>query len=135
MSRITKKFVEAQVLRVAKALGMGVVGIDAKRAAEFGVPVATFVRKGELIPGCRSYADTAGYYAPRSNPLGVPKRHLTIDAHSPGDGWTRYRLAELGEPNTAHYDFSGYSMSCTLAEFSAYLRGIECGAHAAKVQP
>lgn len=128
MMRVTRKFLEAQVLRCAKSLGLAVVGIDAKRAAEFGVPVAKLVRKGELIPGHNEYADATGYYAPRSNPLGIPSSSLHIDASSPGDGWTRYRLVELRETGTGHYTFYGGDEGRTATEFSAFLRGIEAGA-------
>lgn len=47
---------------------------------------------------------------------------LELEAYSPGDGWTRYRLAELiehGGLSTARYGNRWY----TAAEIDAFLRG------------
>lgn len=136
--RITKKFLEAQLLRCAKALGMGVVGIDPKECEEWGVPCARLVRAGEPHPRhAGRTAQSTGYYAGR-NPEGSkgdPQKHLTIKAWSPGDGWTRYGVAVLVETDTAHhndYPASPGGQAMTLSEFSAYLRGVEHGAHAMK---
>lgn len=128
MARVSRKFIEAQLMRCAKALGLAVAGIDPKRAAEFGVPVATLVRKGQPIPFSQSYADATGYFSPSSLPGRTPNRALLINAHSPGDGWTRYRLVELRETDTGHHDFYGGNEARTMAEFSAFLRGVEAGA-------
>lgn len=134
--RITKKFLEAQVLRCAKALGMGVVGIDPKECKEWGVPCARLVRKGEPHPRHEGRTvQTTGYYAPRhpDGSKGDPQKHLTINAWSPGDGWTRYGLAVLVEQHTGDgSDYPASQGALALGEFSAYLHGVENGALAAR---
>ena len=119
---------EALLIIAAKATSYGVIGVNPKRAAEFGVPVGAFVKAGDKIPGCTRKAPRSGYFCPRSSPIGVPAACLAIDANSPGDGWTRYRLAVLSETGTGEADFQGRSMSLTLAEMKVYLRGIADGA-------
>lgn len=117
----------ALLLCAAKACGYGAVGVDAKRAREFGVPVGTLVRAGEIIPGGSRKATTTGYYCPRSNPLGVPGQCLCIEAYSPGDGRTLYRLDVLDETGTHHGSFAGRLTSLGAAEMRAYLRGVADG--------
>ncbi len=136
--RITRKFLEAQVLRCAKALGMGVVGIDSERCREFGVCPARLVRKGEPHPRRPSHKVKAtGYYAEPhpDGSKGDTMVHLRIDAGSPGDGWTRYNLVVLVEHDSGHhsdYPASPWGSAMTAQEFSCYLRGVEHGALAAK---
>ena len=52
--------------------------------------------------------------------------HLHTDADSPGDGWTRYRLAEMyNEGGGVSWAIS--NMACTRAEYEAQVRGIMYG--------
>lgn len=122
------KELEALLLTAAKAIGYGVsANVDSKRAKEWGVPVAGFIRDGEPMPGTTRRAKAAGYYCH----VGFRPKHgcsLALDQYSPGDGWTRYSLAVLGEDSTGHSGFSGRCASLTLAEMKAYLRGVADGA-------
>ena len=122
------KELEALLLRAAKAMRLGVVGVDPKRAHEFGVPVGTLVREGETIQGGSKKAKTTGYYCPRSSPLGAPKECLAIQANSPGDGWTRYQVIRLRETSTGHWTLQWGVLR--LGECKEYLRGLEQGAEA-----
>ncbi len=133
--RITRKFLEAQVLRCAKALGMGVVGIDPERCREFGVCPARLVREGEPHPRRpANKVKVTGYYAEPhpDGSKGDPMVHLVLNAWSPGD-WTRYGVSVLYESDTAHHnDYPASSEAMTARELSCYLRGVEHGALAAK---
>lgn len=115
------KELEALLMIAAKATGRGVYGVDPKRAEEFGVQLAKLGRKGETLPGWFLPCESTGYYTPK----GVPA--LTIDASSPGDGWTRYSVAELRADSTGHYRF-GFEGCMTLAECKLFLRGVATGA-------
>lgn len=118
------KELEALLMIAAKATGRGVVGPSAERAAEFGVELGRLGRKGELLEGWHLPCASTGYYTPS----GIPS--LTIDASSPGDGWTRYSVSELRPDSTGHYRF-GYEGCMTLAECKLYLRGVAEGARRA----
>jgi len=105
----------------AKATGRGVHGVHRERAAEFGVEVAVLGHKGDLLPGWHLPCETTGYYTPSGRPA------LCLDMSSPGDGWTRYSVAELRNTSTGHYQF-GFAGVMTLAECKVYLRGVAEGA-------
>lgn len=115
------KELEALLMLAAKATKRGVKGVSEERAAEFGVEVAQLGRKGETLPGWYLPCETTGYYTPS----GIPA--LCLDMSSPGDGWTRYSVAELRPESTGHYRF-GYTGVMTLAEVKLYLRGVAEGA-------
>lgn len=110
------KELEALLLMAAKSLRMGVYGVDKDRAAEFGVDHAVLATEGSRLPGWHRACQTTGYYIPSGG------SSLTIDRHSPGDGWARYHVSRLTAESTGHYSFSPYGM--TLAECKAFLRGI-----------
>lgn len=113
---------EALLCIAAKRVGYGVKGVREETAEEFGVPVALLGRKGETLPGWFLPCKTTGYYTPKGTPS------LTLDMNSPGDGWTRYSLAELRSDSTGHYGFRGATCVRNLAEMKAYLRGVIDGA-------
>lgn len=115
------KELEALLMIAAKATGRGVFGVSKERAKEFGVELAQLGRKGETLPGWSLPCETTGYYTPSGRPA------ITIDANSPGDGWTRYSIAELRTDSTGHYRF-GFEGCMTLAECKLYLRGVAEGA-------
>lgn len=117
------KELEALLLIAAKATNRGVVGVTSQRCEEFGVEFGRLGRKGETLPGWHLPCETTGYYTPSGIPC------LAIEAHSPGDGWTRYRITELRADSTGHYGF-GYEGGMTLAECKLYLRGVAQGARA-----
>lgn len=121
------KELEALLMLAAKATGRGVAGVDQARAAEFGVRVAFLVRAGEVPPGGRKPVTVAGYHGKRGDGQPTPDAFLTLDMSSPGDGWTRYSVAELRPESTGHYRF-GYAGVMTLAEVKLYLRGVAEGA-------
>jgi hypothetical protein len=52
--------------------------------------------------------------------------HLHTDAHSPGDGWTRYRLAEMCSAGGG-ISHALSSRACTRSEYEAQVRGIMFG--------
>lgn len=117
-----QKELEALLMIAAKATGRGVYGVNRDRAAEFGVEMAQLVREGELVhPQRHSLAESTGYYTPSGKPA------LVIDASSPGDGWTRYSVAELRTDSTGHYRF-GFEGCMTLSECKLFLRGVATGA-------
>jgi hypothetical protein len=121
------KELEALLLMAAKATGRGVVGPSQERAAEFGVRHGVLVRAGEIPPGARKPAEVTGYHCKRGDGQFSPTACLTIDASSPGDGWTRYSVAELRLESTGHYRV-GYEGCMTLQECKLYLRGMIAGA-------
>ena len=123
-----RKELEALLLSAAKAIGYGVVGVDHARAAEFGVRVGVLVREGELPPGGRKAVKLTGYYCKTGDGQPTPERCLVIDANRPGDGWTRYTLAELRQDSTGHYSFGGSACLRNYSEMCNYLRGIIDGA-------
>ena len=119
------KELEALILSAAKALGIGVVGVNPERARDFGVPVGTFVKKGSLIPGSRTTAKTGGYYCYRQRGKKPPKKMLLVDSDDfPGYGHRYYAIAVLVEANAAHWSFSGQHRGFSLSEMKAYLRGV-----------
>lgn len=118
------KELEALLMLAAKATGRGVYGVNPERAKEYGVEVGQLGRKGQTLPGWFLPCETTGYFTPHGKPC------LVIDASSPGDGWTRYSLAELRPESTGHYGV-GYSGVMTLAEIKLYLRGMAEGARKA----
>jgi hypothetical protein len=113
------KELEALLMIAAKATGRGVKGVSEERAAEFGVEVAQLVRQGEQWG--LQIADKTGYRTASG------LNSLVIDQSSPGDGWTRYSVAELRPESTGHYRF-GFAGVMTLAECKLYLRGVAEGA-------
>ena len=115
-----QKELEALLCLAAKATGRGVHGVKPDRAAEFGVEVAELVLKGVRWLGGGAVAST-GYYTPSGRPA------LVLDMSSPGDGWTRYSVAELRQDSTGHYRF-GFEWCMTLAECKLFLRGVATGA-------
>lgn len=115
------KELEALLMIAAKATRRGVVGPSEERCKEFGVEQGVLGRAGMTLAGWHLPCKTTGYYTPSGAPS------LTINASSPGDGWTRYSIAELRQDSTGHYRF-GYEGCMTLAECKLYLRGIAQGA-------
>ncbi len=113
------KELEALLMLAAKATGRGVKGVDPVRAAEFGVELAELVREGQEWCGVKP--TKAGYHTISG------LNSLVIDQSSPGDGWTRYSVAELRPESTGHYRF-GFAGVMTLAECKFYLRGVAEGA-------
>ncbi len=113
------KELEALLMIAAKATGRGVKGVNAERAAEFGVELAELVRQGEQWG--HQIAEKTGYRTASG------LNSLVIDASSPGDGWTRYSVAELRPESTGHYRV-GYEGCMTLSECKLFLRGMACGA-------
>ena len=116
-----QKELEALLMMAAKATGRGVYGVSAERAKEFGVEVAQLGRAGMTLAGWHLPCETTGYYTPSGKPA------LTLDMSSPGDGWTRYSVAELRSTSTGHYRF-GFEGCMTLAECKLFLRGVATGA-------
>jgi hypothetical protein len=108
------KELEALLMMAAKGMGLGVVGVDGQRALSFDVEAATLLHPGQ--PWGLGHAETTGFYAAS----GVDS--LAIDAHSPGDGWTRYHVARIRCGRTGHHSFSPHGM--TLTEGKAFLRGV-----------
>jgi len=49
--------------------------------------------------------------------------HLMLDTNSPGDGWTRYRLAEVISAGGGQNTITGWA-AYTAQEMAAYLSGI-----------
>jgi hypothetical protein len=126
------KELEALVLTAAKALDMGIVGVNEARAHEWGVPVGKFVRAGEVLPGHSRRAKTTGYYCPYSVWRPPSGECLFVDHVEHGDGKSHYRLAVLREADTGHGSFGGRNAGFSLKELKAYLRGVEDGADRAK---
>lgn len=120
------KELEALLMTAAKAVGMGVVGCDEKRAEDWGVPVARFARKGELLPGYAAPCESSGYYIPSGG------ESLGIESNNPGDGWTRYSLFVYGPATTGVRHFQGCSGVYRLSEMKTLLRGIYYGASAVR---
>lgn len=116
-----QKELEALLMMAAKATGRGVYGVSAEGAKEFGVEVAQLGRAGMTLAGWHLPCETTGYYTPSGKPA------LTLDMSSPGDGWTRYSVAELRSTSTGHYRF-GFEGCMTLAECKLFLRGVATGA-------
>lgn len=122
------KELEAMLLRAAKAMRLGVVGVDPARAHDFGVPVGQLVQAGQTIPGSNKKAKCAGYYCPRSNPLGVPAACLVLHVHTPDPRKGRwYQVATLDETSTGMPTLSENGLS--LQEVNQFLRGLECAAY------
>ncbi len=118
------KELEALLLTACKTLGMGAVGVSESRAEEWGVPVAKYVRAGELIHLQRhSLAETSGYYIPHRD-----GQSLGVEANSPGDGWTRYSLFVYGPDTTGVKHFRGHAEVHDLKSIKTLLRGIALGA-------
>jgi hypothetical protein len=59
--------------------------------------------------------------------------HLFIDAHSPGDGWTRYRLGEMVNEGGG-MSHVATSQAFKRGEFEAFVRGILTGLDLAAVR-
>jgi len=125
---VSRKRLEALLLTACKALGYGAVNVDPERARAWGVPVGQLVQKGAPIPGSRTKARTAGYYCPRSSPLGAPAFCLMVDVGSNGDR-AFYSVAVLSEDNTGHRHL-GTLEAFSKAGLEAYLRGVADGAGA-----
>jgi hypothetical protein len=123
------KELEALLFRVAKATDRGVVGVNEKRAHQWGVPVGKLVRKGEVIPGHSKKAKLTGYYCPYSVWRPPSGECLAIDnnGHAGGPA-ARYMLAVFAEDSTGEYGFGGRYDRMTLSEMKAYLRGVADGA-------
>ena len=65
----------------------------------------------------------AAYTKTDTLPYPANPGHIFIDRHSPGDGWTRYRLMEMvNEGGGESYWSSARAMTRT--ELTAYLQGI-----------
>lgn len=118
------KELEALALSAAKALDLGIVGVNAKRAKQWGVPLGRACSKGDDLPGHSKKASAAGYYCPYSVWRPPSGKCLYIDHVGHGDGKSHYRIALLSEDSTGHGTFAGQNNGFSLAEIKAYLRGV-----------
>ena len=124
------KELEALLLSAAKALGLGVVGVDAERARDFDVPLGTFVKCGNQIPGGLALARTSGYYCYRG--LSTPRACLFVHEVPHGDGRRHFGIYVLDESSTGYGGFVGQSRAFSLLEIKAYLRGVADGVSAVR---
>jgi hypothetical protein len=122
------KELEALLLSAAKALDLGVVGVDEDRARAWGVPVGSFVQAGEVIPGHSKKAKTSGYYCPYSVWRPPTGECLMLDHGESQPGKSVYQLVVLRETDTGHGHVAGRIEDRSLAEMKAYLRGLADGA-------
>lgn len=105
------------------------MGVNEKRAHEWGVPVGKLVMKGELIPGSSTRAKLTGYYCPRSVWRPPSGECLMVDnsGHTGGPA-AHYSLHVLRETGTGESGFAGRLGSFSLSGMKAYLCGVADGA-------
>jgi hypothetical protein len=122
------KELEALLLSAAKALDLGVVGVNPERACDWGVPMGVLVLEGQTIPGHSKKARTAGYYTPYSAWRPPSGKCLFVDHVEHGDGKSHYQIFLLSEDTTGYGAFNGRHDGFSLSEMKAYLRGVADGA-------
>lgn len=135
MSRpITRTRLAHKLCEVARLLGMGVHGVLPEIAAQHGVPLARFIRKGEQVPNLYGdstrYADATGYYCPINPEQGTPELSLYIEEKD-----DRFTLVCLSCHDAAHHVLPGYGpcpVSLTARQLSCFLDAFSMGVGVAR---